>query len=223
MATATPVYSNGTWGSVVGANLNGVYAPRPVEGVLRTEEYTVENATIELTCPEPGYDPLVLQLGNKTFSRQVPDVSPIWAQWEASNLLPSLADVAEPDSVKLPRLKTEKQAALDAAWKSAEATGVQVNDIHFGIAQGDVSLLTGAFVLAQTAVNLGAASADGPFTLIDVSGQSHSFTFAELTQTMLLYGNARAAWSKDYADAKAAIEAASTVAQINAVTVPDFE
>jgi hypothetical protein len=223
MATATPVYSNGTWGSVVGANLNGVYAPRPVEGVLRTEEYTVENATIELTCPEPGYDPLVLQLGNKTFSRQVPDVSPIWAQWEASNLLPSLADVAEPDSVKLPRLKTEKQAALDAAWKAAEATGVQVNDIHFGIAQGDVSLLTGAFVLAQTAVNLGAASADGPFTLIDVSGQSHSFTFAELTQTMLLYGNARAAWSKDYADAKAAIEAASTVAQINAVTVPDFE
>jgi hypothetical protein len=222
MATATPVYSNGTWGSVVGASLNGVYAPRPVEGVMRPEEYTVQNATIELTCPEPGYDPLVLQLGDKTFSRQVPDVSPIWAEWGANNLLPSLADVAEPDSVKLPRLKTEKQAALDVAWAAAEATGVSVNGIHFGITQGDVSLLTGAFVLAQTAVTIGTVSADGPFTLIDVSGQSHSFTFAELTQTMLLYGNARATWSQTYAQTKAAIEAATSIVLIGSVVIPSF-
>jgi len=110
MATATPVYSNGTWGSVVGGNLNGVYAPRPVEGVMRTEEYTVENATIELTCPEPGYDPLVLQLGDKTFSRQVPDVSPIWEQWESAGQLPDLTPIPEPEELQLAR---EMQSALD--------------------------------------------------------------------------------------------------------------
>jgi len=107
--TITAVYSNGTWGSVVGGNLNGVYAPRPVEGVMRTEEYTVENATIELTCPEPGYDPLVLQLGDKTFSRQVPNVSPIWAEWEAAGLLPDLSPIPEPDDVREAREAAERR------------------------------------------------------------------------------------------------------------------
>ena len=209
MATATPVYSNGTWGSVVAVVHNGETITPENPGQVITEDR-------QTTYEKEGCLPVTV-----TNRVSFESIKP-WDVLEAAGLLPDLTPIPEPDEVKLTRLKTEKQAALDVAWKAAEATGVQVNDIYFGIAQGDVSLLTGAFVLAQTAVNLGAASADGPFTLIDVAGQSHSFTFAELTQTMLLYGNARAAWSQTYAETKAAIEAASTVAQIYAVTVPTF-
>jgi hypothetical protein len=207
---ATPVYSNGTWGSVVAVVHEGeTITPETVGEVITEDRQT--------TFEKEGCLPVTVT-NRVSFEAIKP-----WDVLEAAGLLPDLTPIPEPDEVKLVRLKAEKQAALDTAWKAAEATGVNVNGIYFGIAQGDVSLLTGAFVLAQTAVSLGAASADGPFTLIDVSGQSHSFTFAELTQTMLLYGNARATWSQTYAETKAAIDAASTVAQIEAIVVPSFE
>jgi hypothetical protein len=56
----------------------------------------------------------------------------------------------------------------------------------------DVALLTGMYVLAQRASELGV---DQPVNVVDMAGVSHTMSFAEYEQIMLAYGAARAALS----------------------------
>ena len=58
----------------------------------------------------------------------------------------------------------------------------------------DVALLTGLYVLAQRAEQLGV---DQPVVVTDTDGQQHTLTFAEFDQMMLAYGAARAALSAE--------------------------
>jgi len=57
---------------------------------------------------------------------------------------------------------------------------------------GDVALLTGLYVLAARATELGV---EQPCVVTDMSGQRHTLTFAEFEGLMLAYGAARAALS----------------------------
>lgn len=54
----------------------------------------------------------------------------------------------------------------------------------------DVALLTGLYVLAQRAAELGVAQ---PVVVTDMDGATHQLTFAEFESLMLAYGAARAA------------------------------
>jgi hypothetical protein len=56
----------------------------------------------------------------------------------------------------------------------------------------DVALLTGMYVLASRAAELGI---DQPCIITDMSGERHTLTFAEFETLMLGYGQARAAAS----------------------------
>lgn len=58
----------------------------------------------------------------------------------------------------------------------------------------DVALLTGLYVLAQRAEQLGV---DQPVVVTDMDGVQHTLTFAEFDQLMLAYGAARAALSAE--------------------------
>lgn len=71
-----------------------------------------------------------------------------------------------------------------------------------GLTEADVTLLTGQFVLAKEAA---AADLDLP-PVVDMAGVPHQLaSIEELTELMLLYGQARAALSAEYASRKAAI------------------
>lgn len=206
MTTATPIYSQGIWGEVVAVVYNGETITPETEGAVFYEER-------ETVYEKDGCIPATV-INKVAFQAIKP-----WDVLEASGLLPDLTPIQEPDEVKLPRLKAEKKAALEAAWATRVAAGVSVGGISYGITQGDVSLLTGAFVLAQTAVTTGAIAAEGPFTLIDISGVPHDYTMQALTVAMLTYGQARATLSREYAVLTATIEAASTVAEVQAITI----
>jgi hypothetical protein len=56
----------------------------------------------------------------------------------------------------------------------------------------DVALLTGLYVLAQRAAELGL---EQPVVVTDMAGETHEMTFAEFEGLMLAYGQARAAAS----------------------------
>ena len=203
---ATPVYSNGTWGEVVAVVYNGETITPETDGAVFYEER-------ETVYEKDGCLPATV-INKVAFQAIKP-----WDVLEADGLLPDLTAIPEPDEVKLARLKGEKAFALETVWAARVAAGVSVGGISYGITQGDVSLLTGAFVLAQTAVTTGAISADGPFTLIDISGVPHDYTMTTLTVAMLTYGQARSALSREYAVLAATIEAASTVAEVQAITI----
>ena len=221
--------SNGTWGRVLSLRdtATNEVAPRPKAGsnktITHTEDVTV---TISPTDPEAAqlFAPMTISLGQKTWPRQVPDVDPLWQQWLDAELVTEelLADVPEPDADILARAKVAKIAALNTWWTAQEATGItpQGADFALGITPNDISLLNGAFSLAQTAVGAGVASADGPFTLIDTNGAPHQFTLAELTGTLLSWGQQRGQLSGTYALTKAAINAASTLEELNVVEMP---
>jgi hypothetical protein len=94
-------------------------------------------------------------------------------------------------------------AAVDAWFRSEVAKGfTTASGWKMGLAESDVTLLTGQFVLAKEA-----SAADLPLPpVIDTAGVPHTLTLAELTALMLAYGAHRAALSTEYAVRKAAIE-----------------
>jgi hypothetical protein len=58
----------------------------------------------------------------------------------------------------------------------------------------DVALLTGLYVLARRAAELGF---EQPVIVTDLAGERHTLTLAEYEAVMLAYGAARAALSAD--------------------------
>lgn len=97
------------------------------------------------------------------------------------------------------------RAEADAWFNEQLAAGYTVPGLAFrlGLRQEDVTLLTGAFVLAKEAATLGMAVPP----IIDADGRPHQLTLAELTATMLGYGQHRAELSAQYAARVAAAEA----------------
>jgi hypothetical protein len=70
-----------------------------------------------------------------------------------------------------------------------------------GLGESDVTLLTGAFVLAKEA-----AALELPLPqIVDTDGVPHSLPLAEMTSLMLVYGGHRAQLSAEYAARKSAV------------------
>jgi hypothetical protein len=92
---------------------------------------------------------------------------------------------------------------IDAWFDTQLAAGYTVPGRNFrlGLRQEDVTLLTGAFVLAKEAAVLGLNVPP----IIDMDGIPRELGIEDLTAVMLGYGQYRATLSAEYAARKAAI------------------
>jgi hypothetical protein len=94
-------------------------------------------------------------------------------------------------------LRQKARAEVDEWFAEQLRAGYTVPDLGFrlGLAQEDVTLLTGAFVLAKEAAAMGLEIPP----LIDADGVPHSLDLPSLTSVMLGYGRRRAEISSEYA------------------------
>lgn len=93
-------------------------------------------------------------------------------------------------------------AALDAWFAGEIAKGYSTaNGWKLGLAESDVTLLTGQFVLAKEAHDAGLPLPP----VVDTAGVPHSLTMTQLTDLVLQYGAHRASLSAEYATRKAAL------------------
>jgi hypothetical protein len=81
------------------------------------------------------------------------------------------------------------------ADRLAEGYDVSEHGFRLGLKQEDVTLLTGAFVLAKEAAAIGMPVPP----IIDAEGRPHTLTIEQLTAVMLGYGHHRASLSAEYA------------------------
>lgn len=87
-------------------------------------------------------------------------------------------------------------AAVDAWFAEQMAAGFTTPyGWKLGMTESDVTLLTGAFVLAKEADSMGLPLPP----IVDMSGQPHGLTLQDMTSLMLEYGQARAELSSEYA------------------------
>lgn len=108
--------------------------------------------------------------------------------------------------------KLEKYKQLDDEWQIDINNGFLTSyGWKLGLSTNDISLLTGAFILAKEANQLNITS---PILIVDTDGYSHELTFQEFTTLMLSYGNARSLLSQEYANKKLAINNANSLEEL---------
>lgn len=113
----------------------------------------------------------------------------------------------------LHKAKLEKLEQLDISWKTTIINGwVTPYGWKLGIDTQDVTLLTGAFILAKEANNMGLSTTG---TVIDMDGKSHQLSLQDMTILMLQYGQFRAELSSQDAIKRELIN--------NAVSIEDLE
>jgi hypothetical protein len=122
----------------------------------------------------------VQDLGNNTFhieyltepsSEQLTQVNNIIADWP------------------LRKAKLEKLEQVDISWKTTMSNGwTTPYGWKLGTDTQDVTLLTGAFILAKEANSMGLSTTG---TVIDMDGKSHELPLQDLTILMLQYGQFR--------------------------------
>jgi hypothetical protein len=122
----------------------------------------------------------VQDLGNNTFhieyltepsSEQLTQVNNIIAQWP------------------LHKAKLEKLEQVDISWKTTMSNGwTTPYGWKLGTDNQDVTLLTGAFILAKEANNMGLSTTG---TIIDMDGKSHELSLQDMTILMIQYGQFR--------------------------------
>lgn len=141
-----------------------------------------------------------------------------WQEFVAWN-----AEQDEPFSLEdtgpsLEELRVAKLAELEAWWAAHLQNGVVPPGFDFalGIDAGDVALLTGALALAREAVELELADSHA---IVGKDGVLRQFALADLKVLLLSYGQARSALSVEYAAKKAAIEAAGSLEDLDAIEV----
>lgn len=106
---------------------------------------------------------------------------------------------------------------LDMWWKSQISRGFETSyGWKLGLAIEDVTLLTGAFLLAKEASNLG-LSQDA--MIMDIEGVSHIISLEDLTSLMLQYGYYRSQLSLQYSNKKIAIENSATMQEIEEIII----
>lgn len=101
------------------------------------------------------------------------------------------------------RAKNAQLQQIEADWQATIAAGWETPyGWKLGLTVQDITLLTGAFILAKEAQTMGLASSG---VIVDMDGLAHELPVADLTGLMLQYGQARAALSAAYAASKAAL------------------
>lgn len=111
-----------------------------------------------------------------------------------------------PDYRQRQRTLAHNYAILDDWFKTKVVDGCQISvGFRLGLSDRDITLLSGNYMLAQTAATMGMPLPQ----IIDIDGNAHDVaTVEDYTQIMLEYGNYRASLSKEYAAKKAEIDAA---------------
>ena len=122
----------------------------------------------------------VQDLGNNTFqieylsepnSEQLEQINNIISEWP------------------LNKAKLEKLEQVDLSWKTTMSNGwTTPYGWKLGTDNQDVTLLTGAFILAKEANNMGLSTTG---TIIDMDGKSHELSLQDMTILMLQYGQFR--------------------------------
>ena len=150
----------------------------------------------------------VQDLGNNTFqieylsepnSEQLEQINKIISEWP------------------LNKTKLEKLEQVDIAWKNTMSNGwVTPYEWKLGTDNQDVTLLTGAFILAKEANNMGLSTTG---TVIDMDGKSHELSLQDMTMLMLQYGQFRSQLSSQDALKRELINNASTIEELNNISI----
>jgi hypothetical protein len=146
----------------------------------------------------------VQDLGNNTFhieyltepsSEQLTQVNNIIDRWP------------------LYKAKLEKLEQVDISWKTTMSNGwTTPYGWKLGTDNQDVTLLTGAFILAKEANNMGLSTTG---TIIDMDGKSHELSLQDMTILMIQYGQFRSQISSQDALKRDLIN--------NAISIEDLE
>lgn len=113
--------------------------------------------------------------------------------------------------------KFVKLTALDNKWNTDTNNGFSTPyGWKLGLTNNDVTLLTGAFLLAKEASNMGISQ---NATIIDTNGVSHSIAINDLTLLMLQYGQYRTELSTQYSNTKILIQQASSIEELNNIII----
>jgi hypothetical protein len=117
------------------------------------------------------------------------------------------------DGWPLSKAKLEKLEQVDISWKIAMSKGwTTPYGWKLGTDTQDVTLLTGAFILAKEANNMGLSTTG---TVIDMDGKSHELSLQDMTMLMLQYGQFRSQLSSQDALKRELIN--------NAISIEDLE
>jgi|688.fasta_scaffold02901_14 hypothetical protein len=148
----------------------------------------------------------VQDLGNNTFhieyltepsSEQLTQVNNIIADWP------------------LRKAKLEKLEQVDISWKTTMSNGwTTPYGWKLGTDTQDVTLLTGAFILAKEANSMGLSTTG---TVIDMDGQSHELSLQDMTILMLQYGQFRSQLSSQDALKRELINNANSIDSLNQI------
>jgi len=127
---------------------------------------------------------------------------------QAWNYIPD----ANPDP--LSQAKATKLQLINSQWTALEKAGWDSGQgFNLGITPADVALLVGVFSLAKEAANLGLPIP----SIIAMNNATVNFTtISEMTILLLQYGAARSQMSEAFAAKRRAIEAATTIEELNA-------
>lgn len=120
---------------------------------------------------------------------------------------------AEPDA--LSQAKARKLQEINNQWIALEKTGWDSGQgFNLGITPSDVALLVGVYTLAKE------ASLSG-FPIPSIIAKDNSSiqfaTIEEMTTLMLQYGGARSEMSFNFALKRKAVEAATTIEEVNTI------
>ena len=148
----------------------------------------------------------VQDLGNNTFhieyltepsSEQLTQVNNIIADWP------------------LRKAKLEKLEQVDISWKTTMSNGwTTPYGWKLGTDTQDVTLITGAFILAKEANSMGLSTTG---TVIDMDGQSHELSLQDMTILMLQYGQFRSQLSSQDALKRELINNANSIDSLNQI------
>lgn len=111
--------------------------------------------------------------------------------------------------------KKEKLKQIESQWTEVEKTGWDSGQGFFlGITPSDVALLVGVYTLAKEASALGLPI---PSIIANDNSSVQFATLAEMTTLMLRYGAARSEMSNTFAQKRKAVEAATTIEEVEGI------
>lgn len=115
----------------------------------------------------------------------------------------------------LQKAKLEKLEQADNLWKNTISNGwTTPYGWKLGIDTQDVTLLTGAFILAKEASNMGLSMTG---SVIDTDGKSHELSLQDMTILMLQYGQFRSQLSSQDAFKRELINNAISIEELEQI------
>lgn len=121
------------------------------------------------------------------------------------------------DQWPLDEAKLAKLQILDNKWNNQLLQGFTTPyGWKLGLQNSDVTLLTGAFLLAKEAASMNLSS---NASIIDTDNISHSLSIENFTILMLEYGQYRTQLSTTYAEKKILIENAQSFEELDSIEV----